>query len=134
MKSTLNSFYFILHPSSFILPMTRSTPVLLVTHSGDHFTVERVAEALARRGARPLRFDTDLFPEEVRLSASLADEWAENVLRVGEMEVKASEVRAVWARRVWPPRLSVELDERFRASCVRESSAALEGFFEGFGG
>src|SRR5215210_3816615 len=101
--------------------MSRSPLVLLVTHSGDHFTVERVAEALARRGARPLRFDTDLFPEEVRLSASLAQGGVENVIRAGGAELDASEVSAVWARRVWPPRLSENLDERFRASCVRES-------------
>ena len=114
--------------------MSRSPLVLLVTHSDDHFTVERVAEALARRGARPVRFDTDLFPGEVRLSASLGRGGALNVLASGEFEVEASEVRAIWARRVWLPRLSVELDERFRASCVRESGAALEGFFDGLGG
>jgi catechol 2,3-dioxygenase-like lactoylglutathione lyase family enzyme len=114
--------------------MSRNPLVLLVTHSGDHFTVERVAEALARRGARPLRFDTDLFPEEVRLSASLGPGGAWNVLRVGEGEAESSEVRAVWARRMWPPRLSETLDERFRASCVRESAAALEGFFDGLCG
>ena len=114
--------------------MSRSPLVLLVTHSGDHFTVERVAEALARRGARPMRFDTDLFPEEIRLSASLAREGVENFLRAGGDEFEASEVRAVWARRVWPPRLSGDLDERFRMSCVRESAAALEGFFDGLHG
>ncbi|HVF43375.1 MAG TPA: hypothetical protein VM936_10215 [Pyrinomonadaceae bacterium] len=114
--------------------MSRSPLVLLVTHSGDHFTVERVAEALARRGARPVRFDTDLFPGEIRLSASLGAGGAGNVLGAGEVEIEASEVRAVWARRVWPPRPSGELDERFRASCARESAAALEGFFDGLRG
>lgn len=114
--------------------MSRSPLVLLVTHSGDHFTVERVADALARRGARAVRFDTDLFPEEVRLSAALGRGGAEHVLRVGGVELEASEVRAVWARRIWPPRLSSELDARFRASCMRESGAALEGFFDGLGG
>jgi MvdC family ATP-grasp ribosomal peptide maturase len=113
--------------------MSRSPLVLLVTHTGDHFTVERVAEALARRGARALRFDTDLFPEEVRLSAALGDDGGENVFVSGAGEVKLSEVRAVWARRFWPPRLSGDLDERFRASCARESAAALEGFFDGLG-
>src|SRR5215217_5973368 len=121
-------------PETPALFMSRSPLVLLVTHSGDHFTVERVAEALARRGARPLRFDTDCFPEEVRLSAALAHEGGENFLGAGGVEVEASEVRAVWARRIWPPRLSGELDERFRASCTRESVAALEGFFDGLGG
>jgi MvdC family ATP-grasp ribosomal peptide maturase len=114
--------------------MSRSPLVLLVTHSGDYFTVERVAEALARRGARPVRFDTDLFPEAIRLSATLRAGGARNVLGVGGVEVEASEVRAVWARRVWPPRLSESLDERFRAACVRESAAALEGFFDGLCG
>ncbi len=112
---------------------TRDT-VLLVTHSGDYFTIDRVAEALARRGARPVRFDTDLFPEELRLSASLGPGGAAHFIRAGGEEVEASEVRAVWARRVWPPRLSERLDERFRAACVRESGAALEGFFDGLSG
>lgn len=114
--------------------MSRSPLVLLVTHSGDHFTVERVAEACARRGARPVRFDTDRFPEEVCLSAALGAGGAENVVRAGGVEVEASEVRAVWARRIWPPRLSGDLSERFRASCMRESAAALEGFFDGLRG
>ena len=114
--------------------MTHSPLVLLVTHSGDYFTVERVAEALARRGARPVRFDTDLFPEAIRLSATLGPGGAENVLVAGEFELDASEVCAVWARRVWPPRLSASLDERFRAACTRETAAALEGFFDGLCG
>src|SRR5688500_14074220 len=114
--------------------MSQRDAVLLVTHSGDHFTVERVAGALARRGARPVRFDTDMFPEEVRLSAALGPGGAENVLAVGAVETAASEVRAVWARKVWPPRLSEGLDERFRDACTRETFAALEGFFDGLGG
>ena len=114
--------------------MSQSPLVLLVTHSGDYFTVERVAEALTRRGARPVRFDTDLFPESVRLSATLHEDGTENVLASGDFELEASEVRAVWARRTWPPRLSVELDERFRDACVRESAAALDGFFDRLNG
>lgn len=114
--------------------MSKRDTVLLVTHSGDYFTVDRVAEALARRGARPVRFDTDLFPEELRLSAALGPGGARHFIRAGVEEVEASEVRAVWARRVWPPRLSERLDERFRAACVRESGAALEGFFDGLSG
>ena len=114
--------------------MSRGPLVLLVTHSGDHFTVERVAEALARRGARPVRFDTDRFPEEVRLSATPEPDGAGYIFGADGVEFEASEVRAVWARRIWPPRLSERLDERFRAACVRESAAALEGFFDGLGG
>ena len=108
--------------------------VLLLTHSGDYFTVERVADALARRGARPFRLDTDLFPEEVRLSARLSGEAARHTVEARGARLRADEVSAVWARRVWPPRLDPALGETFAAVCARESFAALEGFLDGLGG
>jgi len=107
--------------------------VLLVTHSGDFFTVERVAEAIARRGARPFRLDTDLFPEEVRLSTRLGPGGPRRSIEAGGRRLDAAEVRGVWMRRVWPPRLSERLDGRFRAACGLESQAALEGFLGGLG-
>ena len=117
--------------------MSHATPrdtVLLLTHSGDHFTVERVAEALAWRGARPVRLDTDLFPEELRLAARLSAEGSSHTLGVGREAVSADEVRAVWARKLWPARLDARLGEEFRALCARESAAALAGFLDGLGG
>jgi MvdC family ATP-grasp ribosomal peptide maturase len=107
--------------------------VLLLTHSGDYFTVERVAEALARRGARPFRLDTDLFPEEVRLSARLGGVGRAHLIEARGERVWAEEVGAVWARRLWAPRLDERLGEELRALCARESFAALEGFLDGLG-
>lgn len=43
--------------------------VLLISHSGDFFTIDRVAEALSRKGAQPFRLDTDKFPLKVQLTA-----------------------------------------------------------------
>ena len=54
--------------------MSSRAGVLLLTHSGDFYTVDRVAEALARKGARPFRLNTDLFPASVKLSARAGDE------------------------------------------------------------
>ncbi|HEV2860708.1 MAG TPA: hypothetical protein VGX48_06870 [Pyrinomonadaceae bacterium] len=112
-------------------PTAARDAVLLVTHSGDHFTVDRVAAALKRRGARPFRLDTDLFPEEVRLSSRLGPGGPRRTIRAGRRRLDAEEVRAVWMRRVWPPRLDERLDARFRGACARESQAALEGFLGG---
>jgi MvdC family ATP-grasp ribosomal peptide maturase len=104
--------------------------VLLLTHSGDFYTVDLVAEALARKGARPFRLNTDLFPSSVKLSARAGDgRVAELVLETGA-RLAAEEVRAVWARKLWVPRMGADLDERFREMCVRESAAALEGFLD----
>lgn len=104
--------------------------VLLLTHSGDFYTIALVTHALARRGVRPVRFNTDLFPSQVKLSARAGDDRAAQlVTEIGE-QISTAEVRAVWARKLWSPRMSDDLDERYRAMCVGESVAALEGFLD----
>lgn len=105
--------------------------VLLLTHSADYFTVDRVAEALSRRGARPFRLDTDQFPMTVRLSARLGSNGLEHRLEYGERSLVTDEVQAVWMRRIWEPQLDQELAPQFRQSCARESLAALRGFLDG---
>jgi MvdC family ATP-grasp ribosomal peptide maturase len=111
-------------------PTTPRDVVLLLTHNGDFYTVDLVSAALARRGVRPIRFNTDLFPSLVKLSARAGDERAAQLsTETGEM-ISAAEVRAVWARKLWSPRMAQDLDERYRAMCVSESAAALEGFLD----
>ena len=112
--------------------MTSTTrdAVLLLTHSGDFYTVDLVSEALARKGVRPIRFNTDLFPTSVKLSARAGDSVASDLFTETGEQVSAADVRAVWARKLWAPRMSEDLDERYRAMCVNESVAALEGFLD----
>ncbi len=43
-------------------------PILIVTHSRDTEAISLVTRALEQRGERAYRFDTDLYPTEVRLS------------------------------------------------------------------
>lgn len=104
--------------------------VLLLTHSGDFYTIDLVAQALARRGVRPIRFNTDLFPSRVKLSARAGDERGAQLFTEPGEEIFAEEVRAVWARKLWSPRMADDLDERYRSMCVSESAAALEGFLD----
>jgi MvdC family ATP-grasp ribosomal peptide maturase len=110
---------------------TTGEVVLLLTHSGDHFTVDRVADSLKRRGVRPFRFDTDRFPAEVKLAAKFAGTKTSYVIEDGAHRVAATEVRAVWARRFWPPQLAPDLDPSFHDMCTRESMAAVAGFLDG---
>jgi len=104
--------------------------VLLLTHSGDFYTIDLVEQALARRGVRPIRFNTDLFPSQVKLSARAGDQRAALLFTETENDTSVEEVRAVWARKIWSPRMSDDLDERYRSMCVSESVAALEGFLD----
>jgi MvdC family ATP-grasp ribosomal peptide maturase len=111
--------------------MPASGVVLLVTHSGDFYTVDRVAEELVRRGAVPVRVDTDRFPATLALTTALdADGWR-HVLDTGTERVSADTVVGVWGRRLGPPALDAELDPAFRDGCVREALAALRGFLGG---
>ena len=43
--------------------------ILIITHSDDNDSVSLVAEAIASKGGHTIRFDTDRYPTEVRLSA-----------------------------------------------------------------
>jgi MvdC family ATP-grasp ribosomal peptide maturase len=111
-------------------PTAPRDAVLLLTHSGDFYTVDLVAQALARRGVRPIRFNTDLFPSLVKLSSRAGDERAALLFTETGEPTSADEVRAVWARKLWSPRMANDLDESYRMMCVSESVAALDGFLD----
>ena len=104
--------------------------VLLLTHSGDFYTIDLVAQALARMGVRPIRFNTDLFPSLIKISARAGDERATHFCTEGGEQTSVEEVRAVWARKLWSPRMTDDLDENYRSMCVSESVAALDGFLD----
>jgi MvdC family ATP-grasp ribosomal peptide maturase len=108
--------------------------VLLITHSGDFFTIDRVAEALAKKGAQPFRLDTDKFPLEVQLTAHFDKSKSYHRLEYGTHSITTEQVQAVWMRRIWEPELSKELAPQFREACLRESQATLDGFWDSLKG
>lgn len=111
--------------------MTAGASVLLVSHSQDEFVVDRVADALTRRGARPVRLDVDRFPRELTLSTALGAEGARRGLRGAGAELLGEQISAVWLRRVWAPVLGDGIAPKYRDACVRESVAALKGWLRG---
>ncbi|WNG38233.1 MvdC family ATP-grasp ribosomal peptide maturase [Archangium violaceum] len=105
--------------------------VLLLTHAGDYYTVDRIAEEVLRRGARALRLNAETFPTELELTSALDSDGDEVTLRTADGEVRGEQVRAVWLRRLLPPRLDAALEPSWREGCLRESQAALQGFLDG---
>jgi MvdC family ATP-grasp ribosomal peptide maturase len=110
--------------------MPATDAVLLLTHSDDFYTIDLVAQALARMGVRPIRFNTDLFPSLIKISARAGDERATHFCTKEGEQTSVEDVRAVWARKLWSPRMSDDLDENYRSMCVGESVAALDGFLD----
>ncbi|ADO75034.1 MvdC/MvdD family ATP grasp protein [Stigmatella aurantiaca] len=112
------------------MPSARGS-VLLLTHSRDHYTVDRVAQALSRLGARPVRIDTDGFPSVLTLTSRMGPAGSDVSLRTATGKRRSQDIRAVWLRRLAPPRLDEALEPVWREGCFRESHAALEGFLDG---
>lgn len=103
--------------------------ILIITHSDDNESVTLVAEAIARMGGNTIRFDTDRYPTEVRLSAycgAAGDERLTLTNEEGEFDLR--EVTAVWHRRInFGARLPATLDKQLRHASLGEVSAAAHG-------
>ena len=106
--------------------------ILIVTHSNDNESVARVAEAIARKGGHTIRFDTDRYPTDVRLTAyygasgSGGDERLTLTNEEGEFDLR--EVTAVWHRRLnFGAHLPAGLDKQLRHASLGETSAAAHG-------
>ncbi|MFN6565578.1 MAG: MvdC family ATP-grasp ribosomal peptide maturase [Nostoc sp. ChiSLP01] len=104
--------------------------VLLITHSGDFFTIDRVAQALSKKGVKPIRFDTDKFPQQVQLTAHFDKSKSYHTIEYNNHDISTEQVQAVWMRRIWEPELSVQLAPKFREACIKESKATLDGFWD----
>ncbi|WP_434387992.1 MvdC/MvdD family ATP grasp protein [Melittangium boletus] len=105
--------------------------VLLLTHEADHFTVDRVAAAVSRRGVRPVRIDVEGFPARWELTSVLGPSGEDVVLHTPAGAVHAWQVHAVWLRRRPAPRLEASLDPAWREGRARAARAALEGALDG---
>ena len=105
--------------------------VLLVTHSGDFFTIDRVEAALKRRGAETFRLDTDRFPTEVELSAPFGYDRAGPVAWAEGRPLDPSRVCAVWCRRMWQSTLPAEMPAEHRQTCIAESATARDAWLAG---
>jgi MvdD family ATP-grasp ribosomal peptide maturase len=103
--------------------------ILIITHSDDNDSVTRVAEAIARKGGHSIRFDTDRYPTDVRLTAyydTSGDERLTLTNEEGEFDLR--EVTAVWHRRIsFGAHLPAGLDKQLRHASLGETSAAAHG-------
>ncbi len=103
--------------------------ILIITHGDDNESVAMVTEAIARKGGHTIRFDTDRYPTDVRLSAhygAAGDERLTLTNEAGEFDLR--EVTAIWHRRLnFGARIPETLDRQLRQASVGETRAAAYG-------
>jgi MvdD family ATP-grasp ribosomal peptide maturase len=103
--------------------------VLIITHTDDNECVTRVTEAIARKGGHTIRFDTDRYPTDVRLTAYYGASGEERLTLTNEAgEFDLREVTAVWHRRIsFGANLPSGLDSQMRHASLGEARAAAHG-------
>ena len=103
--------------------------VLIITHSEDNECVARVAEAIALKGGHTVRFDTDRYPTDVRLTAYYGRSGDERLTLANEEgEFDLREITAIWHRRInFGAHLPARLDDQLRHASLGETSAAAHG-------
>ncbi len=103
--------------------------ILIVTHSNDNDSVARVIEAVSRKGGHTIRFDTDRYPTDVRLTAYYGTSGVERLTLANEEgEFDLREVTAIWHRRLnFGAHLPAGLDRQLRHASLGEASAAAHG-------
>jgi len=116
------------HPTGLARGAAPSRAVLLITHSADHFTIDRVQEGVVRRGCHPVRLDTDQFPGESQLTTRIDPAGVSLRLRVHGVDLPMDAVAAVWMRRIFHAPRPDGLSDLEASQCARESRAALDGF------
>jgi MvdD family ATP-grasp ribosomal peptide maturase len=102
--------------------------ILIVTQSNDNDSVTRVTESIARKGGHTIRFDTDRYPTDVRLTAYYGPSSERLTLTNEEGEFDLRKVTAIWHRRInFGAHLPAELDRQLRSASIGEASAAAHG-------
>lgn len=102
--------------------------VLIITHSQDNESIALVMAAIANRGGKAFRFDTDRFPTQVYLDVYYSQGEERQILTIDEQQLDLSSVSSVWYRRIATGgRIPQTMESQMRNAAVGESRATIAG-------
>lgn len=106
--------------------------ILIITHTGDNFSIEKVTEYIEHNGFEVIRFDVDLYPMQNRLTTVFEDESWISILETAETKYRLDDIAAVWYRRAYNigNGLKEEMDAKFYGAAMGEIRNTLFGFLE----
>jgi glutathione synthase/RimK-type ligase-like ATP-grasp enzyme len=105
--------------------------ILLLSHSGDYYTIDNVQKHLKQMGYRAVRIDTDMYPSQLSVDFYRETETGiKKVITVEGEDIDASDIKGIWLRRIWSPKLPDDLDPEYRAYCANESSTHFNNYLD----
>ena len=103
--------------------------ILCLTHSNDFYTIDIVQQHLLKSGYSSFRLNTDEFATSYRLNYSLQSNIRECFISVNGQKIYASQIQAVWYRKLWNFKIPPELDPSYRDVFLKEYQTYLHIFF-----
>ncbi|MEN4761727.1 MULTISPECIES: MvdD family ATP-grasp ribosomal peptide maturase [unclassified Chryseobacterium] len=106
--------------------------ILIITHTKDNFSIEKVTEYIEKNGCEVIRFDVDLYPLKNKLTTSFQDGKWNTILETPEAKYRLDDIAAIWYRRAYNigEGLREELDPKFFGAAMGEIRNTLFGFIE----
>lgn len=106
--------------------MTNKPWILLVTHAGDFYTIDRVQEELEQQGYPTLRFNTDEFPLKAKITQRISTDQSKEVwIEADGKRINTREIGGAWIRKVFSAKFDVEMDPLHLKGCIKESSEVV---------
>ena len=103
--------------------------ILCVTHSNDSFTIDRVLDYFKQVGEPAIRFNTDEYLSDITLTQTVDKNGGDMVITLRDVTFSIHEVRAVWFRKLWTPKIVEEILESYRDNVAAEIQSTLFNFF-----
>lgn len=106
--------------------------ILIITHTQDNFSIEKVTEYIEQNGFRVIRFDVDLYPLQNKLTTVFQNGKWITMLETAENTYRLDDIAAVWYRRAYNigNGLKEELEPKFFGAAMGEIRNTLFGFLE----
>jgi ATP-dependent nuclease, subunit B len=94
--------------------------VLCITHSNDFYTIDLVQHSLQEAGIRTFRLNTDEFGARCRFSYTLNNALPDYILEINNERIAASQIQAVWYRKLWELQVPEELDSEWQSAYLNQ--------------
>ena len=92
-----------------------NSKILIITHTADNFSIDKVTEYIHKNGFEVIRFNVDLYPLQNKLTTGFQDGAWVSFLENAEGKYRLDDIYTVWYRRAYNigNGLKEELDQKF---------------------
>ncbi|QNL48840.1 ATP-grasp ribosomal peptide maturase [Olivibacter sp. SDN3] len=102
--------------------------ILCITHSNDFYTIDIVQRHLEKLGYQSFRLNSDKFAIDYQINYTLQKDGEDYCLSDTEQSIHASQIEAVWYRKLWDLIVPNELDQTYRSVFRQEYQTAQQLF------